>query len=162
MKSDFPQITVITKEGGQWDPAVAAASASAVLTSTPDLGGIFMASDGYVTPVAQAIKHAGHTAAAGSPGHVYTIAVDGTPAALTAIRGKSLDADNAQPVDMYIKYALDYLQQIHDGKTIASGKTDHDSTVIVTSDGYPADVFDSVLITSANVDDTSLWANQTS
>lgn len=160
MKAKYPKITVISKTGGQWDPATAAASASAVLTSTPDLGGIFMASDGYVTPVAQAIKTAGHTAAAGKPGHVWTIAVDGTPTSLTAIRGGSLDADNSQPVDQYAKYALQYLQDIHDGKTIPIGKTDHGSTVIKTADGYPADVFNSVLITSANVEDKSLWANQ--
>jgi ABC-type sugar transport system substrate-binding protein len=162
MKASYPNITVITKTGGQWDPATAAASAADVLNSTPSLGGIFMASDGYITGVAQAIRAAGHTAPAGQPGHVYTIAVDGTPTALSVIRNHTLDADNVQPINLYVKFALQYLKLLHEGKTIPIGLTGHGSTVVMTKDGYPADVFKSVLVTSSNVNDPSLWANHAS
>jgi ABC-type sugar transport system substrate-binding protein len=159
MKAKYPHITVITKTGGQWDPATAAASAADVLNSNPGLGGIFMASDGYITGVAQAIRAAGHTAPPGKAGHIYTIAVDGTPTALAAIRNHTLDADNVQPINLYVKYALQYLQLLHEGKTILLGPTNHGSTVKMTKDGYPADVFTSVLVTSSNVNSASLWAN---
>jgi ABC-type sugar transport system substrate-binding protein len=159
MKTTYPHITVITKTGGEWDPATATASAADVLNSTPHLGGIFMASDGYITGVGQAIRAAGHTAAAGKPGHVYTIAVDGTPTALTAIRNHTLDADNVQPVNLYVKYALQYLKLLHEGKTIPLGPTAYGSTVVMTKDGYPADVFKSTLVASSSVNSASLWAN---
>lgn len=159
MKDNHPGITVILKTGGQWDPATAAASAAAVANSTPELGGIFMTSDGYVNPVAQVLKQRGRTAAPGERGHVWTIAVDGTPTALDAIRGKSLDADLSQPVDQFVTQGLAYLRGFAAGKPPTEGPTDHGSKIIKTSDGYLADVFDAKLITADNVDDAEHWAN---
>lgn len=159
LKDKHPGITVIVKTGGQWDPATAAASAAAVVNSAPELGGIFMTSDGYVNPVAQVLKQKGRTAAPGEPGHVWTIGVDGTPTALDAIRSKSLDADLSQPVDQYVTQGLTYLRGFASGTTPAEGPTDHDSKIIKTSDGYLADVFEAVLITADNVDDDVHWAN---
>lgn len=159
MKDKYPGITVIVKTGGQWDPVTAAASAAAVVDSTPELGGIFMTSDGYVQPVAQVLKQRGRTAAPGEEGHVWTIAVDGTPTALDAIRNKSLDADLSQPVDQFVTQGLAYLRGFASGNPPAEGPTDHDSKIIKTSDGYLADVFDAKLITADNVDDAEHWAN---
>lgn len=159
LKDKHPDITVIVKTGGQWDPATAAASTSAVLSSTPDLGGIFLTSDGYVNPVAEVLKQNGRTAAPGKPGHVWTIGVDGTPTALDAIRNKSLDADLAQPVDQYVTQGLKYLKDFASGNPPAEGPTDHGSKIIKTADGYLADVFQAPLITADNVEDKAHWAN---
>lgn len=159
MKENHPGIKLIVKTGGQWDPATAAASAAAVLNSEQDLGGIFMASDGYVNPVAEVIKQAGRGAPAGEDGHIWTVGVDGTPTALDAIRDGALDADLAQPVYDFVQYGLEYLQMFADGDQPDVGSTDHGSQIVVTEDDYMADVFPAQLITADNVDDPANWAN---
>lgn len=159
MSEQHPGIEVIVKTGGQWDPATAASSAAAVLAAERDLGGIFMASDGYVQPVAEVIKQQQRDAPASQDDHVWTVAVDGTPAALDAIRSGDLDADLAQPVLDFVKYGLRYLDQAASDQEVAVGPTDHGSEVIETEDGYLADVFPAELITADNVDDPGNWAN---
>lgn len=159
MESQHAGIRVVTKSGGQWEPEVAASSAAAVLASEGRLDGIFMASDGYAPSVAQAIRAAGRAVPAGEAGHVWTIAVDGTPTALAAIRDGDLDADLSQPVDLFVKYALEHLTTLAAGGELAMGATDHGSELVVTDSGYPADVFASVLVTADNVDDDAHWAN---
>lgn len=159
LREHHPRINAIIKPGGQWDPATAAASVAGVLVSNPQLGGIFMASDGYADPVAQTLKSAGRNAPAGSPGHVWTVSVDGTPAALDAIRRGALDASAAQPVTQFVTHALDYLQLLANGQQIPLGATDHGSEIIQSSDGYPVDTFKSVFITADNVNDPKNWAN---
>lgn len=159
MKSQYPGLTVLTKDGGQWDPNTAASSAAAVLASTPDLGGIFMASDGYVPSVSQTIANAGRQTPRDADGHIFTVAVDGTPTGLDAIRQGTLDADLTQPVDQFVTHGLEYVALLAKGGEITEGPTDHGSVVVMTEDGYPADQFPSVLVTEENVVDASLWAN---
>ncbi|MFV4914666.1 sugar ABC transporter substrate-binding protein, partial [Microbacterium lacticum] len=159
VKANYPNITLIVKSGGQWDPVTAASSVAAVLISNPDLGGIFMASDGYVDSVAQTLSSAGKSAAAGEDGHVWTVSVDGTPSALDAIRNGKLDASAAQPITEFVTYGLDYLELLGDGGELSVGPTDHGSEIVETDDGYLADVFPAVFITKDTVDDDSNWAN---
>lgn len=161
LKKNHPGITVIIKPGGQWDPATAASSVAGVLVSNPELGGIFMASDGYADPVAQTLRSAGKLVPAGQDGHIWTMSVDGTPQALDAIRRGDLDASATQPVTQFVTYALDYLEMLGKGEQIPMGPTDHDSEVIESADGYPVDTFNAVLITTENVDDPDNWANST-
>ncbi|WP_460348429.1 sugar ABC transporter substrate-binding protein [Actinoallomurus acanthiterrae] len=162
MKHDHPDITVITKPGGQWDPVKAAASVSGAMSANPQIHGIFMHTDGYAPSVHQVLQHSGVAKGRADAAHVWTVSVDGTPAALDAIRAERLDASISQPVSAFVSHGFDHLKELADGKNLASGPTNYGSTVAVTGDGYPADLFPPLLVDSRNVDDPTLWANKKS
>lgn len=160
MSANYPDIAVLTKTGGRWDPAKAAESAAGALSTDPDIRGIFLHSDGYQPSVHQVLEQRGRATAPDAPDHVWTVSVDGTPAALDAIRAGDLDASVSQPADQFVLEGLEYLQALADQREIAVGPTPHGSTVELTGDGYPADLFPPLVVDAANVDDAALWANQ--
>lgn len=155
MKSNYPDITVLTKTGGQWEPDKAAQSAAGALSTNPETAGIFMHSDGYIPSVHKVLARNGKDGKA-----TWTVSVDGTPTGLNAIRNGQLDATVNQPVDQFIQYGLDHLQALADGESITPGPTGHDTTIKVTGDGYPADLFPPTLIHADNVDSDTFWANK--
>ena len=87
------------------------------------------------------------------------ISIDATPQGLQMVRDGVLDAEISQPLDLYAKYGLEYLQRAVRGEKIGLGTTDH-GTEIVDFNGNPMDLLPAVLVTRANVDDKSLWGNQ--
>ncbi|MBV8472916.1 MAG: sugar ABC transporter substrate-binding protein, partial [Hyphomicrobiales bacterium] len=90
--------------------------------------------------------------------HIFLVSIDGTPFALEKIREGLLDAAISQPVDLYVKWGLYYLQGAVAGKTFPTGPTDHDSRIEMFN-GIPMDMLPAPTVTKANVDDPSLWAN---
>lgn len=142
----------------EWTAEMAADAAQNVLTQTPDLDGIFMASELMATAVNAQLKTAGRDAAAGDPEAVIRIAIDGTPAGLQLIRDGQLDATVSQPLSAYAETVADLIQRVIDGEDISSGEIEGGQ--IVPTDVGPQYQLPATLVTSENVDDDGLWGNQ--
>lgn len=159
MKKNFPGIKVI-QQPTYWKTDKATAVAQTVVTSTPDLNAIYMQSDSVMlSGVLNVLKSAGKLKPVGAPGHIYLVSIDGTPFSLQKIREGELDLAISQPVDLYVKYGLSYLEAAVDGQTFHTGPTDHDSHVVEYK-GNLMDLLPSPPVTKANVDDPKLWGNQ--
>jgi ribose transport system substrate-binding protein len=159
MAENFPEIEVI-EQPTYWKTDRATSVAQTVVTSTPDLAGIYMQSDAVMLAgVLNVLKSAGRQTKVGEPEHIYLVSIDGTPYALEQIRAGLLDAAISQPLNLYVKYGLQYLQEAVAGETFAAGPTDHDSR-IEDFNGNMMDLLPAPVVTAANVDDQTLWANQ--
>ena len=100
MKKDFPDIKVI-EQPTYWQSEMATSIAQTVVTSTPDLGAIYMQSDAVMLPgVLNVLNSAGKLKKVGEPGHIFLVSIDGTPFALQKIREDLLDAAMSQPLDL--------------------------------------------------------------
>jgi len=158
-KKEAPGVKVI-QQSAEWDGPKSANVMSTVLSSTPELNGVFLATDTlYYDPVAATLKARGRLASVGQPGHIPMVAIDGGVESLDAIRKGYLDATVSQPVIDYAKYGVDYLQDALDGKETKAGATDHDSTV-VKNGSYFIDELPAPVVTKKNVDDSTLWGNK--
>ena len=110
------------------------------MTSTPALGAIYMQSDAVMLAgVLNVLKSAGKLKPVGEPGHIFLVSIDGTPLAMQKIRENQLDAAVSQPLNLYVKWGLYYLQNAVAGKTFTPGPTDHDSRVEMVN-GNPMDL----------------------
>jgi ribose transport system substrate-binding protein len=158
IQQNYPNITLIERDT-DWDPTKQANDLQTVLTANPDLAGIFQQSDYALSPTLNVLKTAGKDAKVGEPGHIYDISIDGTPQGLDLVKQGVMDAEISQPLDGYVKYGLQYLQDAMDGKEIPLGPTDHDSKV-VDFNGNRMDLLPATLVTKDNVDDPKLWGNQ--
>ena len=159
LAKNFPGIKLIEKPT-YWKSDVAASVTQTIVTATPDLGAIYMQTDaGMIAGVLNVLKNASKLTKVGEPNHVFLVGIDGSPQALQAIRDGWLDLSISQPLDLYVKYGLEYLQGAVNGKTYAPGPTDHDSQVVMFN-GNPMDLLPAPLVTSSNVEDKNLWGNQ--
>lgn len=159
MAENFPDIEVI-EQPTYWKTDRATSVAQTVVTSTPDLAGIYMQSDSVMLAgVLNVLKSADRLTEVGEDGHIYLVSIDATPYALEQVREGWLDAAISQPLDLYVKYGLQYLQDAVAGKTFAVGETDHDSR-IEEMNGNLMDLLPAPVVTAANVDDPTLWGNQ--
>ena len=159
MKKNFSGIKIV-QEPTYWKTDKATAAAQTIVGSTPDLNAIYMQSDSVMlSGVLNVLKSAGKLKDVGQPGHIYLVSIDGTPFSLQKIRENQLDIAISQPVDLYVKYGLAYLEAAVEGQTFHTGPTDHDSH-IVEYKGNLMDLLPSPSVTKANVDDPKLWGNQ--
>ena len=159
MKAEFPDIEVI-EQPTYWKTETATSAAQTIVSSTPDLAGIYMQSDSVMLAgVLNVLKSADKLKKVGEEGHIPLVSIDGTPYALDKIREGMLDAAVSQPLESYVKYGLQYLQAAMAGETFAVGPTDHDSQ-IVEYKGNLMDLLPSPVVTTENVDDAGLWGNQ--
>ena len=159
MKKEFPGIEV-NEQPTYWKTDKATAAAQTVVTSTPDLAGIYMQSDSVMLAgVLNVLKSADRLKKVGEEGHIPLISIDATPYALEQIRGDMLDAAVSQPLNLYVKYGLAYLQEAVAGGSFKLGPTDHDSE-IVDMNGNMADLLPAPVITKAEASDPMLWGNQ--
>ncbi len=159
MKADYPAIKLI-QQPTYWKTDKATAVAQTVVTSTPDLAAIYMQSDSVMLAgVLNVLKSAGRLTKVGETHHIMLVSIDGTPLALQRIRDDLLDAAISQPLDLYVKYGLRYLQAAVAGQTFPAGPTDHDSR-IVDYKGNPMDLLPAPTVTKANAADPALWGNK--
>ena len=161
MKSQFPGITVYGEPTG-WDPSKGAAALQTVLTQHPDVKGIYMQASVFLDSTIQVLKSANKLVPAGQAGHISIISNDGVPQEYADIRSGEIDATISQPADLYAKYGIYYAQAALQGKTFKPGPTDHGSNIVAWGNGNLEDQLPAPLVTKANVDDKSLWGNQTS
>jgi len=158
MKAGFPDIKV-NKQPTYWKTEKAVAAAQTVVSSTPDLNAIYMESDSVMLAgVLNVLKGANRLTKVGDPKHIFLVSIDGTPGSLEKVRDGYLDAVISQPVDLYVKYGVYYLQAAMAGKTFAKGPTDHNSE-IADFEGSPMDLLPAKMVTSANAGDPDLWGN---
>ena len=109
--------------------------------------------------VLNVLKSAGKLTKVGEPHHIMLVSIDGTPLALSRIRDGLLDAAISQPLDLYVKYGLRYLQAAVAGETFRAGPTDHNSR-IVDFKGNLMDLLPAPTVTQKNADDPALWGNK--
>jgi ribose transport system substrate-binding protein len=159
MADKYPDVQIIERPT-KWQTPAAANQAQTVVTATPDLAGIYMQSDSVMlSAVLQVLERAGKDAKVGEPGHVTLVSIDGTPPALDAIRNNQLDASISQPLDLYSKYGVEYLQAAKEGKTFKPGPSEHGSEIVKDENGNLMDLLPSPTVTKENVDDKDLWGN---
>ena len=159
MKQQFPKIKIIGRPT-KWQTPLASDASQTVVTSTPDLSGIYMESDTVMlAPVLNVLKATHKDAKVGQKGHIALVSIDGSPPGLQAIRNGQLDGLVSQPLNLYAKYGVYYAQQAVAGKTFKLGPTNHGSKIVMFK-GNKEDALPGPLVTKANVDDPSLWANQ--
>jgi simple sugar transport system substrate-binding protein/ribose transport system substrate-binding protein len=159
MKTKYPNIKVIAL-ATNWQGDTASAKLQTTLASDPDLNGIYMQAGGvFLQPTLAVLQQKGLLKPAGTAGHITIISNDGIPEEFKAIKAGQIDATISQPADLYAKYALYYAKEAMAGKTFQPGPTDHNSTIVKIPNGLE-DQLPAPLVTKANVNDASLWANQ--
>jgi ribose transport system substrate-binding protein len=159
MKQNFPGIR-INAQPMYWKSDKSTTVTQTVVSTTPDLSAIYMSSDTVcLAGVLNVLKSAGKLKEVGTPGRICLFGIDGSPLALQSIRDGWVDATISQPLDLYVKYGLEHLQEAVDGKTCHVGPTDHDSHIIEFK-GNLMDLLPAPIVTKENVDDKSLWGNQ--
>jgi ABC-type sugar transport system substrate-binding protein len=159
VEANYPDIELI-EQPTYWKTDRATSVAQTVVTSEPDLAAIYMQSDAVMLAgVLNVLKSADRLTKVGEDNHIYLVSIDGTPYALKEIREGLLDAAISQPLNLYVKYGLQYLQDAVAGKEFAVGPTNHDSR-IEDFNGNLMDLLPAPVVTAENVDDDSLWANQ--
>lgn len=159
MRTEFPGIQVI-ELATDWKGDVAYTKLQATLAATPDLNGVYMQAGGvFLEPTLRLLREKGLLKPPGQRGHITVVSNDGISQEYDAIRKGEIDATVSQPADLYAKYALYYAQAAVEGRTFQPGPTDHDSTIVLLPYGLE-DQLPAPLVTKDNVDDPTLWANQ--
>lgn len=157
MKKNFPEIKII-EQPTYWKADKATSIAQTVLTSNADLGGIFMQSDSVMLQgVMNVLKSAGKLVEKSKPGHIALVSIDGTPAALNAVRQGYLDASISQPLDLYVKHAVHFAQKALNLPTQAN-EAEMKGT-IVEVDGNKQNLLPATPVDQSNVSDAALWGN---
>lgn len=158
MRATFPHVKVIDRQMN-WMTDQCSQIADTELKANRAIRGIYMASETIcMSPVLSALKAAGREVPVGQPGHVYTIGIDGSPFALQMVRAGKLDADLSQPLNLYAKYGVTYLEKAAAGQTFHPGPTTH-GTRIVKSGGNLTDLLPVTYVTKKNASSSALWGN---
>lgn len=145
----------------EWDPGRAASGVQTALTQNADMKGIYTPAGGvFLSAVLQTLKTKKMLFPVGDAKHITIVSTDGVPEELKGIREGLVDATVSQPCDLYAKFGLFYAQAALQGKTYKPGATDHKSMIVAIGKGNLEDQLQGPLVTKANVDDPSLWANQ--
>ena len=157
MAKDFPAITVISKPM-EWKTEECGKQAQTVV-STTHIQGLFEASESVcLNSVEHALSSAGKLTKTGAAGHIFTAAIDGTPAGLAAVRAGLLDVDVSQPLNLYAQYAVYYIKAAMAGKPFAPGPDGHGGTVVKFGNSQ-MDLLPPTPVTAANASDKTLWGN---
>lgn len=158
MKSKYPEISILQRPA-DWSQDKAATITETVLSTDPDVNGIFMAGDSvYVSSVINVLRRLDRLTQVGDEGHIAISGIDGDPLALQAIRDGYVDAIISQPLSDYGKYGAEYLARAMKGEIFKTGPTDHNSEIIKIGDNF-ADVLPPTVVIRSNVDDPNLWGN---
>jgi ribose transport system substrate-binding protein len=158
MRKNFPGIKVIDRHM-DWKTDLCAQIVNSQLRANKDIDAIYMASETIcMAPLLTALKTAGRDDPSGQPDHVFTVGIDGSPFALKMVREGKLDVDLSQPLDLYAKYGVEYLQQAAEGKTFRAGPTVHGTKVVRTGKNL-VDLLPVTVVTKSNATSRALWGN---
>jgi ribose transport system substrate-binding protein len=158
MKQNYPGIKVLAEETN-WKGDVASAKLQDALNQGT-VNGIYMQAGGvFLAPTIALLQQKNLLVPPTDPKHIFIVSNDGIPQEFAAIKAGQIDATVSQPADLYAKYALFYAQAALQGKTFQPGPTDHNSNIISIPNGLE-DQLPAPLVTSDNVNDSSLWGNQ--
>jgi ribose transport system substrate-binding protein len=143
----------------KWDTPTAVNDAKTALSTYSDLRGIYVEWSAPEDGIIAAEQAIGRFTKVGSSSHIVLIGNDGVPHEHAQIRASLLDATISQPANSYAQYAVFYAQQALEGKTYSANQTtDHNST-IVSLDGNLEDALPAPVVSITNVNDPSLWGN---
>ena len=143
----------------KWDTPTAVNDAKTALSAYSDLRGIYVEWSAPEDGIIAAEQATGKFTKVGSPSHIVLIGNDGVPHEHAQIRAHVLDASISQPANSYAQYAIFYARAALEGKSYSAGQsTDHDST-IVSLDGNLEDALPAPVVDITNVNDPSLWGN---
>jgi ribose transport system substrate-binding protein len=158
MTKNYPGIKVLAEQTN-WKGDVASAKLQDALNQGA-VNGIYMQAGGvFLAPTIALLQQKNLLVPPTDPKHVFIVSNDGIPQEFAAIKAGQIDATVSQPADLYAKYALFYAQAALQGKTFQPGPTDHNSNIISIPNGLE-DQLPAPLVTSDNVNDSSLWGNQ--
>lgn len=158
-----PEITVITKTG-DWDAAKGVDIVRDVASTEADLDAIYMHSDAvYMAGTVQVLQELDRLFPRGEEGHIFLAGVDGSPAALQAIRDGSADQSSNQPIPDF-GIITDYIEMELNGEEIAEGEVVQEGALwsparIEMSDVGPQLFLATTSVGPDMVDDARLWAN---
>lgn len=159
-----PEITVIQKVGN-WDAQKGAEIIREVLAGTPDLDAVYMHSDAvYMSGTLAELKAANKLFKRGEPGHVFLVAVDGSPAGVGAIKDGYADESSNQPIPDF-GLIVDFIEQELGGKPIQEGELKRDgalwspAVMKKNADGTIEAFLSTTAVTIDNANDPALWAN---
>lgn len=154
MKDKAPAVKMLRIDAKGWAASDAADKLPALLGANEDIKGVYMHAGGaFLEPTVKALTAKGMLKKAGDPGHIYLASIDGIQLEFKAIQDGDADFVVAQPVDLYGKYGVTYMQQILAGQEPKEGPTDHNTTIVKDSAGNLQDVLQPILVTKDNVKD---------
>ena len=154
MKEKAPNVKMVRIDAAGWAASEVANALPALLDSTPDVAGVYMHAGGaFLDPTLVALKAKGLLKPAGSPGHIVIATIDGIKIEFEAVRDGNADFVIAQPVDLYGKYGVDYLEKALSGIKLVEGPTDHGTKIVRDSAGNLQDALQPVLVSTDNVKD---------
>jgi ABC-type sugar transport system substrate-binding protein len=160
----YTNVTVVQKVGN-WDAQKGAEAVREVLTATPDLAGIYMASDAvYISGTLAELKAANKLFKVGQPGHVVLTSVDGSPAGVQAVKDGWGDESSNQPIPDF-GLVVNFIAQELGGKPVQEGPFTQDGAlwspaqITKNSDGTMTCMLATTAVTAANADNPALWAN---
>ncbi|MFI1303453.1 sugar ABC transporter substrate-binding protein [Streptomyces sioyaensis] len=160
MAKNYPGVEVLDLPA-LWQSDKAAADLDALLSTNPDIKGIYLQAGGvYLAPTLSTLRRRDALFPAGSSKHITIVSNDGVPQELDAIRKGEIDATVSQPVDLYAKYAIFYIKKAMAGQSFKPGPTGHGSTVVSLPSGLLEDRLPAPIVTKQNVNDKSLWGNR--
>lgn len=138
-------ITTIARVPTEWNPEKAYDGLVAALRANPDVQAIYIPSDFLWPAVKSALETAEmlYSNETDPDRHIFTVAMDGAPEGLDAIRDGYLDFNVNQDPIMLGELVIDLARQIINGDEIIQ--------IMVPVENVP--------ITRENVDDPSLWGN---
>jgi ABC-type sugar transport system substrate-binding protein len=161
--AQHPEITVITKTG-DWDAAKGVDIVRDVASTEGDLDAIYMHSDAvYMAGTVQVLGELDLLFPRGEEGHIFLAGVDGSPAALQAIRDGHADQSSNQPIPDF-GIITDYIEMELNGEEIAEGEVVQEGALwsparIEMSDVGPQLFLATTSVGPDTVDDERLWAN---
>ncbi len=157
MAKSFPSIKVISKPM-KWNTEQCGTQTQTVV-STTHIDGLFEASESVcLNSVEHALTSAGKLTKRGAPGHIFTAAIDGTPAGLDAVKSGVLDVDVSQPLNLYAQYAVYYIKAAMAEQTVKPGSDGHGGTIVKFGNSF-MDLLPPTPVTAANATDPTLWGN---
>jgi len=143
---DYPNIELVDSKVADWLTEKAHAITVDMLTTTPDIWGIYSQSDCMLPGVFSALEQAGKLFPVGHEKHIITVSIDGAPYALEKIREGVHDMTVEQsPYGMACMMAKGALM-------VAKGVPLPESPNNIIELGP-------LIVTAENVDDPALWGN---
>ena len=161
--AEHPEINVITRTG-DWDAAKGVDIVRDIASTEEDLDAIYMHSDSvYMGGTVQVLQELDRLFPRGEEGHIFLAGVDGSPAALTAIRDGYADQSSNQPIPDF-GIITDYIEKELAGEEIVEGEVIQEGALwsparIEASDVGPQLFLATTSVGPENVDDERLWAN---
>jgi ABC-type sugar transport system substrate-binding protein len=157
------EIAVITRTG-DWDAAKGVDIVRDIASTEEDLDAIYMHSDSvYMGGTVQVLQELDRLFPRGEEGHIFLAGVDGSPAALTAIRDGYADQSSNQPIPDF-GIITDYIEKELAGEEIVEGEVIQEGALwsparIEASVVGPQLFLATTSVGPDNVDDERLWAN---